>query len=124
MSPEDVAEVATARRLSLETASYLPTRADLAEQQLIRELQQGMNLDTRCNIVATEYGTRFEAPYDATAVSLLKTIGAQWNRDDRVWMVKNDRHDLAVRIAHFVYDTVAEYAEYDGEVSAIYPDAD
>lgn len=111
-------------RLSLETASYVPTRADLAEQELVRELQQSMNLDTRCNLIATEYGTRFEAPYDATAVALLKTIGAQWNREERVWMVKSDRHDLAVRIAHFTYDTVTEYTEYNGEISYTYPDAD
>ena len=124
MSPEDVAGLATARRLSLETASYLPTLADLAEQKLMRELQGEMCPDTSCNLIATEWGTRFEAPYNATAVSLLKTIGAQWNRAERVWMVKSDRHDLAVRIAHFAYDTVTEYTEYDGETSYTYPDAD
>ena len=124
MSPEDVATAATARRLSLETASYLPTRADLAEQKLMRELQGEMSPDTSCNLIATEWGTRFEAPFSATAVSLLKTIGAQWNRDERVWMVKSDRHELAVRIAHFAYDTVTEYTEYNGEISYTYPDAD
>lgn len=124
MSPEEVADLATARRVSLETASYLPTRADLEEQQLLRELRDSMSADTECNLIATEWGTRFEAPYDATAVSLLKTIGAQWNRDERVWMVKSDRHHLAVRIAHFAYDTVTEYTEYNGEISYTYPDAD
>ena len=124
MSPEDVADLATARRLSLETASYLPTRADLAEQQLLRELEDSMRPTTHCNLIATEWGVRFEAPFDASAVALLKTIGAQWNKAERVWMVKTDRYSLALRIAHFAFDSVTEWTEYDGQTNYTYPDAD
>lgn len=120
MSPEHEANV----KRNAEVLDQWRQRCLSLEQELVRELQQSMNLDTRCNLIATEYGTRFEAPYDATAVALLKTIGAQWNREERVWMVRSDRHDLALRIAHFTYDTVTEYTEYNGEISYTYPDAD
>lgn len=124
MTPDEIAERATARRNSLETASYLATREDVAEEKLLRELRNEMCLDTRCNLIETEFGTRFEAPFNSVAVALLKTIGAQWNKSERVWLVKGDRHHLAVRIGHFCYDTVCEYTEHDGEVSYTYPDVD
>ena len=124
MSQEDAAEISTTRRLSLESASYVPTSADRDEQKLMCELRDSMNLTTRANLVETQWGTRFEAPFDASAVDMLRTIGAQWNRDERVWMVKSDRHHLALRIAFYCYDSVGEYVEHDSEISAVYPDAD
>lgn len=119
MTPDQIEAAALARSDSLATASYSGVADDAKELAFLQELREAMAPPSVANVIATEYGTRIEAPYSATAVTLLKEIGARWSTTERVWFCSSSRHDLAVRICQFVYDDTVEYEEFDGYTTAM-----
>jgi len=121
MTPDEMQNQTTRNAASIATATHDTVTVAYTAERLLQELRA--ECMGSAILTATPYGTYLQAPFDKTATTMLKAIGAQWNQTEKVWVIKSERHLMALRIATFCYSDVAEYEEFDGYTQAIYPDA-
>lgn len=105
---------------SLETAAWSPIDEDNAEEELLADLYAALHPPKVAEVVLTEFGVMVRAPYNATAVSMLKGLAGRWSPTQRCWWLPAEHLRLCVRVCQFNYDETQEYEELNGELTALH----